>query len=265
MTSEPSPNDKATAETILSIHRWTDSLLTFTTTKPPGYRFVAGQFARLGLVAQDSLVWRAYSMTSAPGQDNLEFYSIIVPGGLFTTVLNDLKPGDRIWLEKQSFGFMTVDRFTGGDDLWMFATGTGIGPFISIMRDNAVWRRFRNLILVHGVRHTSEFAYRDDLRSLRECAGMGSPSDARLHVIGVTSRDTPASGGSAELHGRITTLLEDGILERQTGIQLSPDASRVMMCGNPAMIDDMRALLHRRNMRPVRRATLGHFLTENYW
>lgn len=126
---------KATQETITGLHRWTDRLFTFTTTKPPGYSFTAGQYARLGLEDEHGMIWRAYSMTSAPADDQLEFYGIVVPGGLFTTKLKQIAPGDPIWLERQTYGFMTVDRFEDGEDLWMLATGTGVGPFISILRD----------------------------------------------------------------------------------------------------------------------------------
>lgn len=265
MTIDASLNDKATLETVLSVHRWSDTLLTFSTTRPPDYRFVAGQFARLGLYAEGGMVWRAYSMTSAPSADFLEFYSIVVPGGLFTTVLKDIQPGAQIWVEKQTFGFMTADRFTGGEDFWMFATGTGIGPFISMLRDTAVWSQFRNLILVHGVRHANEFAYHQELRTLQQHPPASISSPGRLHIVGAVTRDAESTHETGILHGRITTLLETGSLEKAVGIAMTPEASRVMMCGNPTMIEDMRRILHKREMRPVRRAIQGHFLTENYW
>ncbi|WP_019140938.1 ferredoxin--NADP reductase [Noviherbaspirillum massiliense] len=265
MTNDTANTDKATQETVLDVRRWTDNLLSFTTTRPPGYRFIAGQFARLGLLADECMVWRAYSMTSAPKEDHLEFYSIVVPGGLFTTVLRDLQPGAKIWVEKQCFGFMTMDRFTGGEDFWMFATGTGIGPYISILRDAEAWTRFRRMIVVHGVRHASEFAYHDELRALAQRPPVDAPSPATLQVIGAVSRDKDAASAKGYLEGRITTLLEDGSLEKAAGIAMTPEASRIMMCGNPAMIEDMRRILHAREMRPVRRAIPGQFLTENYW
>src|SRR6478672_13152823 len=147
------PTQKATQETVTAVHRWTDRLITFTTTKPAGYSFAAGQYARLGLQDDGGAIWRPYSMTSAPADEQLEFYGIIVAGGLFTSRLDKIQPGDPIWIERQVFGFMTPDRFTDGDDLWMLSTGTGIGPFIAMLRDPFVWTRFRNLVLVHCVRH----------------------------------------------------------------------------------------------------------------
>ena len=250
----------ATSETIISVRRWTDSLLTFQTTKPPGYSFTAGTYARLGLADERGMIWRAFSMTSAPADEFLEFYGVIVPGGLFTAQLNKISPGDTIWVEKQVYGFMTVDRFTDGDDLWLLSTGTGIGPYISMLRDPHVWSKFRNIILVHGVRHAAEFAYRDELAALPPATVAGMP--AKLQVIRATTRD-PAT--DEHLHGRITTLLEEGQLEKKSGIAITEASSRIMMCGNPEMIEDMRRLLHQRGLRPVRRALPGQFVTENYW
>jgi ferredoxin--NADP+ reductase len=254
---------KATRETITGLRRWTDNLFTFTTTKPAGYSFTAGQYARLGLADEHGIIWRAYSMTSAPDDGTLEFYGILVPGGLFTTKLKDIKPGDQIWVEKQSFGFMTVDRFTDGDDLWMLSTGTGVGPFISMLRDPYVWEKFRELKLVHCVRNAGEFAYQDELLDLQRHPPAGLDSPARLQIIRTTTRDP--SEQAAHLQGRITTLLENGMLEKEAGIALTEQSSRIMMCGNPKMIEDIRHILHRRGMRPVRRLVPGQFVTENYW
>jgi ferredoxin/flavodoxin---NADP+ reductase len=255
--------EKATTETITRLDWWNDKLLTFTTTRPPGYSFAAGQYARLGLQDGSMPIWRAYSMTSAPDQDFLEFYGVIVPGGLFTTRLKALKTGDTILVDKQSFGFMTPDRFEDGDDLWMFATGTGIGPFISMLRDNYVWKKFRNLILVHGVRHADEFAYVDELTKLVQQAP--STGHARLLFVRSLTREQTAVQDPLLLNGRVTTLLNDGMLEKTVGLPITENSSRIMMCGNPEMIEDMRRILHQRGLKPCRRALPGQFVTENYW
>ena len=265
MVTDPKIAAKATAESVLRLHWWTDKLLTFTTTRPPGYSFVAGQYARLGLSDGNNVIWRAYSMTSAPAQNFLEFYGVLVPGGLFTTRLKDLREGDRILVEKQCYGFMTPDRFSDGEDLWMIATGTGVGPYISMLRDPYVWQKFRNLILVHGARHANEFAYHDELTNLSEHAPFVPPGPARLRVIRSVTRDAPPADDPLLLTGRVTTLLENGALEQAAGLPINESASRFMMCGNPEMIEDMRRILHQRGMRPVRRALPGHFVTENYW
>ncbi|HEY0845444.1 MAG TPA: ferredoxin--NADP reductase [Noviherbaspirillum sp.] len=257
--------EKATSEAITGIHWWNDKLLTFTTTKPPGYSFLAGQYARMGIPDPSGAIWRAYSMTSSPDQDFLEFYGVIVPGGLFTTRLKEMQPGDRLLIEKQSYGFMTPDRFTDGEDLWMFATGTGIGPYISMLRDRMVWEQFRNLILVHSVRHADEFAYHDELATMQRHPPFPQALETRLHVVRAMTRETPPASDPLTLHGRITTLLEDGSLERVLARPITETRSRIMMCGNPQMIEDMRRILHHRGLRPVRRALPGQFVTENYW
>ena len=250
--------DKASRATITHLHRWTDRLITFRTTRPAGYRFTPGQYARLGLPDGESVIWRAYSITSAPDEDTLEFYGIVVEGGQFTSRLDLLGPGDAIWLDRQVFGFMTESRFADGEDLWMLATGTGIGPFISILRDKPAWERWRHLVLVHCVRHEDELAYRHELARM---AADAAPA-GQLRLLQLVTRD---DDGGGHLHGRITTLLQSGALEQAAGLPLDAAHSRVMMCGNPAMIEETRKLLHARGMRPVRRASPGQFVTENYW
>jgi ferredoxin--NADP+ reductase len=283
------PTDKSTLETVQAITWWTDALFCLSISRPAGYRFMPGQFSRLGLpspaFAPDSpgaaprrapppfdLVWRAYSITCAPDADHLEYYGIVVPGGAFTSAVRDIKPGDPILLEKAPNGFLTIDRFTGGDTLWMLATGTGLGPYVAILRDPAVWQRFQDLVLVHSVRHANEFAFADIIdamaRDRQQDTGAG-----RLHVVRSTTREAnpalhAASAGPDQnpiLHGRITTLLDNGSLEAAAGKPLDLASSRFMLCGNPAMIEEMRKLLQRRQFQPVRRAAPGHFLTENYW
>jgi len=260
MTTESLASDKATRIHITRLQRWTDKLITFRTTRPAGYEFVPGQYARLGLHNGGVMIWRAYSLTSAPNEDELEFYGIIVEGGQFTSMLDRLKEGDELWLDRQVFGFMTPGRFADGEDLWMLATGTGIGPFISILRDDQAWRRWRRIVLVHGVRHRDEFAYADELKALR-ASHAGIEGMAALTLLRAVSRDDPGQC----LHGRITTLLASGALEQAAGMPLTVEQSRIMLCGNPAMIEETRKMLHERGMRPVRRMNPGQFVTENYW
>jgi ferredoxin/flavodoxin---NADP+ reductase len=254
---------KSTLETVQHVRWWTDKLFTFTTTRSPDYAFVAGQYARLGLPDEHGAIWRAYSMTSAPDAEHLEFYGILVAGGLFTARLKDLEPGHGILVEKQAYGFMTVDRFTDGEQLWMLSTGTGIGPFISMLRDPLAWRNFRELILVHCVRHAEEFAYREELAQLAARAAADG-STARLRIVRTVTRDSDISEEGV-LHGRITTLLDDGGLERAAGFPITEAAARIMLCGNPEMIEDTRKILHKRGLRPCRRTLPGQFVTENYW
>ena len=274
MASVPSPDAtaiaKSTQETVTQLHRWTDTLITFKTTRPANYQFTPGQYSRLGLTADDGMIWRPYSITSAPADDTLEYYGVVVPKGAFTTRLDTMRAGDPIWIEKQLYGFMTIDRFADPEqlnnaetDLWMLATGTGIGPYVSILRDPKVWQAHRRIVLVHGVKFANEFAYHDELLALRNHPPTDTAAPATLHLIQCTTRanDPPPD----QLHGRITTLLESGALEEKAGFGINVEVSRIMLCGNPDMIEDTRRILHQRGMRPCRRALPGQFVTENYW
>lgn len=255
-------SEKASCERLLSVHRWTDKLLTFRTTRAPGYRFTAGQFARLGLEVEGEIVSRAYSITSAEAQDFLEYYAIVVPGGRFTTCLDRLQPGAPVWVEKLSYGFMTADRFTDGRHLWMLATGTGLGPYVSILQQDDVWQRFEDLVVVHCVRQREELAYRETFAALKAgAAARGLP--ARLHYVPVVTRGEDQQDGV--LHARITTLLRDASLERHTGLAIDVGQSRVMACGNPEMVTEVRDILRERGMTPLRRNGGGQFVTEDYW
>lgn len=256
-------NEKATQEKVLSINRLTDDLFIFRTTRPSQYSFVPGQYSRLGLVENGNAIWRPYSITSAPHDDFLEYYGVLVPGGAFTSLLDKIEPGAPIWIEKQLYGFMTVDRFVDGEDLWLLATGTGIGPFISILRDPAVWAKFRHIVLAHGVKHVDDLGFRDELRALQAQPPSNATPRAELRVIQAITRTEALAPG--QLRGRLTSLLENGELEREAGLPMQAATSRVMMCGNPAMIEDMRRILHQREMRPCRRVLPGQFVTENYW
>jgi ferredoxin--NADP+ reductase len=256
--------DKATQERLLTIRRWTDKLLTFRTSRPVGYQFVAGQFARLGLLVNGDMVWRAYSITSSEQDDELEYYAIIVPDGLFTSALKQLQPGDPVWVERLSYGFMTADRFVDGEDFWMLATGTGLGPYLSILQQPQVWQRFRNLVLVHGVRHRAELTYQEQLTRLRDQA-LALQLPARLQLIQATTRELPSATTVPQLSGRITDLLRDGSLERASGLQINAAASRLMVCGNPDMITEVREILRERGLGPCRRNAGGQFITEDYW
>lgn len=258
---------KWTEERILDIRRWTPKLFSFRTTRHPGFRFVPGQFARLGLpLTADpcgEAVWRAYSMASANYDEHLEFFSIVVPGGEFTTRLASLQAGDRILVEKNNYGFLTTDRFVGGRDLWLLASGTGIAPFLSILRDPQVWQDYENLILVYSVREARDLAYEAELAALPQhelLAGL-TEGKARLHYVPVVTRERVPG----MLDARITQLLADGRLEASVGLPLSVERSRVMVCGNPQMAADLRKCLMERGLQVGRRGKPGQLAFENYW
>jgi ferredoxin--NADP+ reductase len=239
----------------------TPSLFTLRTTRDAGFRFRAGQFARLGVTKADgSTVWRAYSMVSAPYDEHLEFFSIVVPEGEFTSELSRLKEGDTLMVDKTAFGFLTLDRFTDGRDLWLLATGTGLAPFLSILQDLEVWQRFERIILVYSVRQAAELAYQPLIDDLKNRDYLEGVADKLLYIPVVTREEVPGA-----LHGRITTLIENGELERAAGLELTPEHSRVMLCGNPQMIDDTRAVLKKRDMNLSLTRRPGQVAVENYW
>lgn len=253
--------EKFTRQTLLDVQTLTPSLFTLRTTRDAGFRFRAGQFARLGVTKADgSTVWRAYSMVSAPHDEHLEFFSIVVPGGEFTSELSRLEEGDTLLVDKQAFGFLTLDRFADGRDLWLLATGTGLAPFLSILQDLEVWQRFERIILVYSVRQAAELAYQPLIESLKELDYLEGAADKLLYIPVVTREEVPGA-----LHGRITTLIENGELERAAGLPMSPEHSRVMLCGNPQMIDDTRAVLKTRDMNLSLTRRPGQVAVENYW
>ncbi len=276
----PTNGPRYTQQTVLSKTDWlTDKLFSITVSRDPAFSFLPGQFARLGLCvgAPDSTdpeappapnEWRAYSMVSRPDVNALEFYSVVVPDGKFSPALARLKPGDALWIDKTVFGFLTLERFVDGEDLWLIATGTGLSAYLSMLRDSATWTRFKRIILLHGVRHANELAYRQELLAL------GEPSDAsraQFIYVPVTSQESVSPELSPSIHpqltqpARLTALLKSGELEQRTGVALEPARSRIMLCGNPAMVTEMRGLLSERGFAPGRRGVAGNLAVENYW
>lgn len=254
---------KYSVETITHLRRWTPKLFSFRLTRPAAFRFAAGQFARLGVeLADGRQLWRAYSMMSAPYDEHLEFFSIVVPDGEFTPELAKLGVGDRVLLDRTAYGFLTLDRFPDGRDLWMLATGTGVAPFLSILQDPETWTRFRNVVLAYSARSANELAYRDWLAALpaHPLVGDAVTADRFRFVPAVTREALPGA-----LPTRLTTALTDGALERSAGLSLAHEHSRVMVCGNPDMVDDCRKLLTARGFRLSRRAAPAHLAFENYW
>ncbi len=253
--------DKYTEETITSLTKWADNLFSFRTTRQPAYRFIAGQFARLGVRGlEGDIVWRPYSMVSATYDEFLEFYSIIVPDGLFTQRLAKLKVGDTVLVDKTNYGFLTTDRFESGKDLWLLSTGTGLAPFISILYDFKTWEDYEHIVLVHSVRHRHEFAYEQLIGEFKDHEHF-APFAHKLIYQQLVSRDHVDN----ILHGRITTLLESGDLERAVGFTIDKERARIMICGNPAMVADTRKLLIARGLTMTRSAKPGNIAVENYW
>ncbi|EHY76920.1 ferredoxin--NADP reductase [Stutzerimonas stutzeri] len=253
--------EKFTRQRLLEVQTLTPNLFTLRTSRDPGFRFSAGQFARLGVRKPSGcIVWRAYSMVSAPHDEFLDFFSIVVPDGEFTSELSRLAVGDELLVDKQAFGFLTLDRFPDGRDLWLLATGTGIAPFLSILQDFEAWQRFERIILVYSVREARELAYQQLIAELPQRDYLDGLGSKLLYLPVVTREQVPGA-----LHGRITTLIESGELERAADLQLVPEHSRIMLCGNPQMIEDTRAVLKARDLNLAMTRRPGQVAVENYW
>jgi ferredoxin/flavodoxin---NADP+ reductase len=261
---ELADTEKYTAESIIWMRHWTPTLFSFRVSRDSDYQFIPGQFARLGIRnPAGEFVWRAYSVCSAKDQDFLEFYSVVVPDGRFSSRIVAYQNGDIILVERKAQGFLTADRFyrgAGKRDLWMLATGTGVGPYISILQDAETWRQFDNLIVVHSVRLASELAYAEAF-SAWQAAAPFPDARARLHYVKTVTREqTPGALGA-----RINVLIENAELEKATGVALGDERSRFMLCGNPEMVEQTRKLLKERGFRNDRKLEPGHIAVENYW
>jgi ferredoxin--NADP+ reductase len=265
----PDPS-KYTRQTVTEVRTWVPGkLFSVRVTRAPDYQFKAGQFARVGLPDTnrpdaEPAVWRAYSMVSGPLESELEFYSIVVPEGDFSPRMAALKVGDPLYVEKAPYGFLTIDRFEGGGDLWMLATGTGLSAYLSILRDPATWTAFRRLIVVHGVRTASELAYRQEIEGwskVPEFQAIYQADPRKLIYRAIASREALPGMPQA----RLTTLVEDGRLEELVGEKFDPATSRIMLCGNPDMLTATRKILKERGFAPGRRGVPGNLAVENYW
>lgn len=255
------PTDKATQETVLSMRLWCDKLLSFRTSRSRSFRFQPGQFVRLGLESPaGDIVWRPFSMVSANYDEYLEFFAILVPDGAFSDRLGRLGAGDPIHVEKIPYGYLTTSRFVGGQDLWLLASGTGLAPFLSILRDPEVWAQYENIVLAYSVRLAQELAYQEEIAAL-EKDELFADAKARLHYAPIVTRETVPGW----LGQRLTVLLSDGSLERRVDLPIDPERSRLLICGNPQMLDDVRGILQTRGLRPDRSREPGNFASENYW
>ena len=226
-------------ETVLSVHHWNDSLFTFRTTRDAGLRFINGQFVMIGLEVNGRPLMRAYSIASANYEEHLEFFSIKVQDGPLTSRLQHLKPGDELLVSRKPTGTLVLRDLKPGKRLFMFATGTGLAPFISLIQDPQTLERFEKIVLVHGVRNINDLAYADLIEQ----------ELPRHEYLGQMIRDTliyhPCVTREAfRNRGRITDLIADGRLAESVGLPpLHPARDRFMLCGSPAMLADTRKLL----------------------
>lgn len=250
-----------THETVLNVTYLTPSLLIFSTTRDQNFNFTPGHYARIGLKhTNEEVVWRPISIVSSKYDYFLEFYVLLVPSGEFSSQLAKICEGDLIKVDTSSYGFMTIDGLESGKDLWLIATGTGIGPFLSILRDCNTWRAYENVVLVHSVRRAVELAYRDKISEIIDFHKTNKML-SQIHYIPIVTREICAD----ILSVRIPQMIENGQLEQITGLNLDLKYSRVMACGNPQMILELRSLFTAKGFKTNRRGMPGQLSFENYW
>jgi len=225
--------------TVLSVRHWTDRLFSFTTTRDPGFRFTSGQFVMLGLMVDGRPLMRAYSIASSAYDPQLEFFSIKVPDGALTSRLQHIEPGETVLLGRKPTGTLVLHNLLPGSTLWLLATGTGLAPFLGIVRDIDSYARFERVVLVHGVRRVRDLAYMDFLRhQLPHDPCLGDSVRRQLVYCPLVTREP------FERSGRIPDLIAHGALEQGLGLPLlDPHRDRCMLCGSAAMLSDTRAVL----------------------
>lgn len=229
-------------EEVRSVHHWNDSLFSFTTTRSPTFRFENGHFVMIGLESEGRLLLRAYSLVSPNHEEHLEFFSIKVPGGPLTSSLQHLQPGDRILVSNKPTGTLVLSDLRPGRVLYLLCTGTGLAPFMSLIREPETYAAFEKVVLMHGVRRISDLAYRDYIENvLPQHEFFGEDVRNKLLYYPVVTREPFVH------QGRITKLIESGQLFEDLGLSpLSPENDRAMICGGPEMLSDLRALLDAR-------------------
>ncbi|MCZ3385085.1 ferredoxin--NADP(+) reductase [Kosakonia sacchari] len=240
---------------VTKVQFWTDALFSLTV-HAPVHPFTAGQFAKLGLEIDGERVQRAYSYVNAPSNPDLEFYLVTVPEGKLSPRLAALQPGDEVLLVSEAAGFFVLEEVPDCDTLWMLATGTAIGPYLSILQEGKDLERFKKLVLVHAVRYAADLSYLPLMLELQK------RYEGKLKIQTVVSRETL----SGSLTGRVPALIESGALEEAVGLALNAETSHVMLCGNPQMVRDTTQLLKdTRQMAKHLRRRPGHITAEHYW
>lgn len=274
-------SDNIQTVTVLSKTTWTPNLFSFTVSRPDSFKFTAGQFVRLGVnpsqlkyyqqtdasdetadAALNEDVFRAYSIVSSPFDEVIEFFSIVIPDGAFTSQLQHLQVGDELLLNTMPFGFLTLARYQKPlpKDLWLLATGTGLAPFLSMLQDLKTWEDYEHIVLAYSARSLDELAYVEKIESLQEDFGTLVDNPAKLIFIPIVTRE-PVDGALSE---RLPKLLLEGTLQARAGIALDIDTTHVMLCGNPDMVEDTKEALKTLGLVMNRRGE-GNIAVENYW
>ena len=245
-------------ETVLSVHHWTDNLFSFKTTRDPSFRFRNGEFTMIGIPVDGKPLLRAYSVASANYEEELEFFSIKVDNGPLTSRLQHLKVGDSVMVSRKATGTLVIDNLFGGRNLFLLGTGTGLAPFLSVIKDPETYDRFEKVVLVHGVRQVAELAYGDMItQTLPEDELIGDVLRDKLIYYPTVTREPFRNTG------RITDLLASGKITDDLLLDaLDAERDRVMMCGSPGMLNDTKALLLDRGFVEGNHGEPGQFVIE---
>lgn len=270
--------------TVIEVKRWAPTLLSFKVTRPDGFKFTAGQFVRLGIHAADlqyyahhhiaeqtatqsttessgieGYVFRAYSVASSPYDEFIEFFSVVIPDGEFTSKVNHIQINDSLLLNPNPFGYLTLTRYQLPlpNDLWLLATGTGLAPFLSILKTIDVWQQYQRIILVYSARTLQELAYQQEIESIKSVYG---DDGATFVLLPIVTRDVSFTGEKQ----RIPQLIVSGKLEQLVGQPFAKESSHVLLCGNPQMVEDTKEALKSLGLTMNRRGE-GNIAVENYW
>ncbi|ELA08770.1 oxidoreductase FAD/NAD(P)-binding subunit [Moraxella macacae 0408225] len=256
--------------TVTDVKQWTKTLFSFKVVRPLEFKFTAGQFVRLGLNVNQikrlnaqhddtETIFRAYSVVSSPYDEFIEFFSVVIPDGVFTSKLQYLQVGDTLQLDTTPYGFLTLSRYQAPapKDLWLLATGTGVAPFLSILKTLDVWQTYQKIYLIYSARTQQELAYLEEIAQLQATYG---ENGADFQFIPIVTREADFDG----LKQRLPTLILSGELENCVKTNLNPKSSHVMLCGNPQMVDDTKEALKQKGLTMNRRSE-GNIAVENYW
>jgi ferredoxin/flavodoxin---NADP+ reductase len=245
-------------ETVTHVRHWTDTLFSFRTTRGPGLRFENGQFVMIGLMIEGKPLLRAYSVVSANYEEELEFLSIKVANGPLTSRLQHIKVGEQVLVGRKATGTLLLDNLRPGRNLYLVGTGTGLAPFMSLIKDPVTYERFAKVVLVHGVRETRELAYSEEIQAeLPRHELIGEMLKDQLVYYPTVTREPFRN------RGRITDIIESGRLFEDVGLPgLDPEHDGVMLCGSPQMLADMAALLKARNFVEGNSSRPGSYVIE---
>ncbi len=277
-------DDKSIRVKVIEVTRWAPTLLSFKVTRPDGFKFTAGQFVRLGIHGKDlqyfaqnhetklitseiqgqpidleGYVFRAYSVASSPYDEFIEFFSVVIPEGEFTSKVNHIQVGDSLLLNTTPFGYLTLARYQLPlpNDLWLLATGTGLAPFLSILKTIEVWQQYQRIILVYSARTSQELAYQAEIDAIKSIYG---DNGAAFVFLPIVTREADYTGEKA----RVPNLILSGKLTELVGQKLDKERSHVMLCGNPQMVEDTKEALKSIGLTMNRRGE-GNIAVENYW